>query len=921
MADLLGGITVLGHIFNKRDIKENMENNIMKNDNRFKQHTNGTNIYSNNQMHDNMNNMKSLSKNRFTGSRNPGKTGIISKGYNKNLGTKNEHFSDDDSLFSDQMSIASNNSNVSNNDIDFFNPVHFLDKTRKFEDISSQIKPAARIAGGDSYAAQFDNLTFDNPNGPVGNGGLPQVSGKDAGSKRLVIDRDLALSKGFSYFGDGNDMTFDVVDKEHFTHNNMTPNFKSKGVGNFHNSEHRGMQHQRKMELFTGADNRPDYHSGKEEHTPLFSPLIGITNIYGMPALNGVFETRYNPGRERRNEKPFEPIKITPGLGLGPYKQRTTGYVEPVRILPRTVDDIRTASNPKITYESRVVDGQKGSRGAVYGKMQKKRPLRYREIPPSYMVKTFGNNHLNPPRIIGKIETQNLNTNNRGRTESTRQYGPAKFNEDIVNPAQQYGLKEDPKKENYLHAEPFNVHLVDGLKSYPTSETWIPRMTERGKELNYLGPLGNHDNKKSYTYDPVGWTPDMTLREISADTERAGIFTGDKHKAKSINYNDVPDITLREIFSEYERAGIFTGDKQKAKSINFNDIPDITLREIYSEYERAGIFTGDKQKAKSINYNDIPDITLREIYSEYERAGIFTGDKQKTKSINFNDVMDLTLRDIHNKFDRSGIFTGDKHKNKIIDYSDVTDLTMREIYAEKDRVGIIGNTNKNNNRAYDYSDVPDLTMREIYAEKDRVGIIGNTNKNNNKAYDYSDVADLTMREIYAEKDRVGIIGNTNKNNNRAYDYSDVPDLTQRELVGETNHIKPALNDVTFLRTRDDINNSIVNDTRDIISKRRAPTVISQNMGHTLDFTEYRMNTNRIIDNQRINFQNDIPSSNNRIRFEGTHVPKIKWFFNNNEDRQLLRSNIDSNPHINNILHKAESTTPYKLDFDNKFKIL
>ena len=149
----------------------------------------------------------------------------------------------------------------------------------------------------------------------------------------------------------------------------------------------------------------------------------------------------------------------------------------------------------------------------------------------------------------------------------------------------------------------------------------------------------------------------------------------------------------------------------------------------------------------------------------------------------------------------------------------------------------------------------------------------------------------------------------------------MPDLTQRELVGETNHIKPALNDVTFLRTRDDINNSIVNDTRDIISKRRAPTVISQNMGHTLDFTEYRMNTNRIIDNQRINFQNDIPSSNNRIRFEGTHVPKIKWFFNNNEDRQLLRSNIDSNPHINNILHKAESTTPYKLDFDNKFKIL
>ena len=82
-----------------------------------------------------------------------------------------------------------------------------------------------------------------------------------------------------------------------------------------------------------------------------------------------------------------------------------------------------------------------------------------------------------------------------------------------------------------------------------------------------------------------------------------------------------------------------------------------------------------------------------------------------------------------------------------------------------------------------------------------------------------------------------------------------------------------------------------------------------------------MNTNKIIDNKRINFQNDIPSTNNRIRFEGTHVPKIKWFFNNTEDRQLLRKNIESNPHINNIIHKAEKTEKYNLEFDNKFKIL
>ena len=934
MADLLGGLTVLGHIFNKRSDKEHMENNmdnIIKNS-RFKENTSGKNIFDNNQMIHNINSMKNMAKNRFNKS---AKSGVIKRGFNRTkniprkVNAKIENYSDDDSIFSDQASLDSMYSNQSKNDVNFFNPVHFLDKSRKFEDITDQIKPAPKILTNDSYASQFDSMAFDNPTTPVGNGGLPHVSGKNAGTKRYEMDRDLALNKGFSFFGDGEDMTFNIVDKEHFTHTNMIPQFKSKGNGNFYNSEHRGMQNQRKMELFTGADNRPDYHTGKEEHTPLFSPLVGMTNIYGMPALNGVFETRYNPARERRNEKPFEPIKVTPGLGLGAYKQRTTGYVEPVRILPKTVDDLRPLSKPKITYESRVVDGQKGSRGPIIGREHKKRPLRYRETPLlTHFQKTFGNNHLNPPRINGKIEVQNLATMNRGTKPSTRQYGPAKFSVDIVEPAKQYGLAEQSKKENYLHAEPFNVHLVDGLKSYPTSEPWIPKMTQRGKELNYLGPLGgNNEHQNNYTYDPVGWTPDMTLREVHAETDRAGFISNvERSKNKTINYTDVPDLTNRELYAEKDRAGIMTGDKQKNKIINYSDVPDLTNRELYAEKDRAGnIGNTNRNLNKVINFNDVPDLTNRELYAEKDRAGnIGNTNRNLNKVINFNDVPDLTNREIYAEKDRAGnIGNTNRNLNKVIDFSDVPDLTNRELYAEKDRAGNIGNTNRNLNKVIDFSDVPDLTNRELYAEKDRAGNIGNTNRNLNKVIDYSDVPDLTNRELYAEKDRAGNIGNTNRNLNKVIDYSDVPDMTLRELVGETNHYKPAraADDVYAQRSRHDANNSLVNDTREKISQKRSPTYISQDMGYTTDFTEYRMNTNKIIDNKRINFQNDIPSTNNRIRFEGTHVPKIKWFFNNTEDRQLLRKNIESNPHINNIVHKAERTEKYNLEFDTKFKIL
>ena len=935
MADLLGGLTVLGHIFNKRSDKEHMENNmdnIVKNS-RFKENTSGKNIFDNNQMINNINNMKSMAKNRFNKS---AKSGMIRRGFNRTkniprkVNAKIENYSDDDSIFSDQASLDSMYSNQSKNDVNFFNPVHFLDKSRKFEDITDQVKPAPKVLTNDSYSSQFDSMTFDNPTIPVGNGGLPHVSGNNAGTKRYEMDRNLALNKGFSFFGDGEDMTFNIVDKEHFTHTNMIPQFKSKGTGNFYNSEHRGMQNQRKMELFTGAYNRPDYRTGKEERTPLFSPLVGMTNIYGMPALNGVFETRYNPARERRNEKPFEPIKITPGLGLGAYKQRTTGYVEPVRILPKTVDDIRPLSKPKITYEGRVVDGQKGSRGPIIGREHKKKPLRYRETPLlTHFHKTFGNNHLNPPRINGKIEVQNLATMNRGTKTSTRQYGPAKFSVDIVEPAKQYGLAEQSKKENYLHAEPFNVHLVDGLKSYPTSEPWIPKMTQRGKELNYLGPLGgNNEHQNNYAYDPVGWTPDMTLREVHAETDRAGFISNvERSKNKTIDYTDIPDLTNRELYAEKDRAGnIGNTNRNLNKVIDFSDVPDLTNRELYAEKDRAGnIGNTNRNLNKVIDFSDVPDLTNRELYAEKDRAGnIGNTNRNLNKVIDFSDVPDLTNRELYAEKDRAGnIGNTNRNLNKVIDFSDVPDITNRELYAEKDRAGNIGNTNRNLNKVIDFSDVPDLTNRELYAEKDRAGNIGNTNRNLNKVIDYSDVPDLTNRELYAEKDRAGNIGNTNRNLNKVIDFSDVPDMTLRELVGETNHYKPAraADDVYAQRSRHDANNSLVNNTRELISQKRSPTYISQDMGYTTDFTEYRMNTNKIIDNKRINFQNDIPSTNNRIRFEGTHVPKIKWFFNNNEDRQLLRKNIDSNPHINNIVHKAEKTEKYNLEFDNKFKIL
>ena len=81
----------------------------------------------------------------------------------------------------------------------------------------------------------------------------------------------------------------------------------------------------RKVELFTGSADNLQYKP-KTERKPLFNPLIGLTNIYGMPNFSDFAGARFIPGKERKNEKPFQEQKVTPGLGLGYNEVSTHGY-------------------------------------------------------------------------------------------------------------------------------------------------------------------------------------------------------------------------------------------------------------------------------------------------------------------------------------------------------------------------------------------------------------------------------------------------------------------------------------------------------------------------------------------------------------------------------------------------------------------
>lgn len=323
--DILAGLSVIGDIINSKQTENNIKVQSKKNKN-----NDPKNIYNNNRYNSVEKEINQKANKRFNDSKNSKYTGVIPKQYNKmssiDLHKKEQNYelfsNSSDSEFSDeeQTKCSSNLSQTEKSEsIDATNPGIFIDKCNKFLDNRKhERKFVKKVNDDNNFLNQFEELKFDNAGPPVSQNGVVNGMGMDTVVQRMEQERAIALKEGFSNFGESNDMTYGVTEPQDFIHNNMKPNFKQRGVGNQLRTNHGGRVFQQKMELFSGSlnENRPDWNH-KTEQAPLFNPTTNIANIYGLPSMTNFEETRYIPGKERRNEKPFQPIKVTPGIGLG----------------------------------------------------------------------------------------------------------------------------------------------------------------------------------------------------------------------------------------------------------------------------------------------------------------------------------------------------------------------------------------------------------------------------------------------------------------------------------------------------------------------------------------------------------------------------------------------------------------------------
>ena len=92
----------------------------------------------------------------------------------------------------------------------------------------------------------------------------------------------------------------------------------------------------------------------KKESAPLFNPDQNMQFTHGMPNNSEFFQSRMNTGNNMANTTLWNQEKVAPGLNLKYNEDPKLGFntgMEAREIWqPKTVDELRVDTNPKVSY-------------------------------------------------------------------------------------------------------------------------------------------------------------------------------------------------------------------------------------------------------------------------------------------------------------------------------------------------------------------------------------------------------------------------------------------------------------------------------------------------------------------------------------------------------------------------------------------
>jgi hypothetical protein len=449
------------------------------------------------------------------------------------------------------------------------------------------------------------------------------------------------------------------VRKEAF-HDNMVPFIKSKNQQslNFDANSNR-------LGRYTGNDET--YRPKKHEVKSFFDVTPNNSWVYGSPSFTEtVGLDRYVASQKRQNEKPFQDIRVGPGLAAG-YTAQPVGGLNQANsrdyILPKSVDELRVLTNPKLTYEGRVIAGLKSGQRGLQAKPFKNRPETYYNSTPErgnlssavkasqlrekYYMKptqkerqrsyygTAGQAQTSKPRKEGayRRSTKNnyMNPTPRNAYRESAWTVSEEANAEAVG---DYGLASIENRANERDTTQDRMHLNNLTITVKKLITPITDFFRRTRKENFIGNIRPEGNMhaampaKQTVYDPNDVTR-TTIKEQNIDNSHMGQLSGPINNTV-YDPNDIARTTIKEQ-NIHNNAPYINMNPQQPRSIRVYDPEDIartTMKEVTIDNEHIG-FLGNYQSLKAGGYTstsvDMKN-TNRQFLTDWYYQGIADGE-------------------------------------------------------------------------------------------------------------------------------------------------------------------------------------------------------------------------------------------------------------------------------------------------------
>jgi hypothetical protein len=382
----------------------------------------------------------------------------------------------------------------------------------------------------------------------------------------------------------------------------------------------------------------------KIEQAPLFKPQENVQWAFGMPDMSDFYQSRQNPVNRNNMVKPFESVRVGPGLDKGYSSAGSHGFNAGMEArdkwLPKTVDELRISTNPKQEY---TLDSLQGPAQAVIknvgieGRVEKYRPDTFFINTQDRWLTTTG------AEKAGRVIAEEIQkTSNRNET-TTYQHGTPNA---ILKTASYVPKKYEEPKRNQL----------EGFDVGPSKTKGTGSSNDLQLQLN---SHTNYANNRAVNLQPevfgsgfsraigAAIAPVMDIlkpsrkEEYSCNIRVFGNIGGEVPGNYVLNQSDIPTTTIKEttlykpngyVGNQTDNAGYLVNDQQpianQRDTVNHDSLLGMSSRYGNRQYDSVYRQTNNEAKEKSIagrmnqgnakQYNTNINVTLSKLDSDRE---------------------------------------------------------------------------------------------------------------------------------------------------------------------------------------------------------------------------------------------------------------------------------------------------------------